>query len=42
MSDSSRELILNTLPVAQPPADVDLLRQVAAGDEAAFAELYDL
>ena len=42
MSDSSRELALNTLPVAQPPADVDLLHQVAAGDDAAFAELYDL
>ena len=42
MSDSSRELILNTLVNSQPPADFDLLRQVAAGDEAAFAELYDL
>jgi len=42
MSDSTRELTLNTVTVARPPADVDLVRQVAAGDEAAFAELYDL
>ena len=43
MSDSSRELtLIHTRPVAQPPADVDLLHRVAAGDEAAFAELYDL
>jgi len=42
MSDSSRELTLNTLAVARPSADFDLVRQVAAGDEAAFAELYDL
>jgi RNA polymerase sigma-70 factor, ECF subfamily len=42
MSDSSRELALKTITVAQPPADVDLLRQMAAGDDAAFAELYDL
>ncbi len=42
MSDSSRELTLNTLAVARPPADFDLVRRVAAGDEAAFAELYDL
>jgi RNA polymerase sigma-70 factor, ECF subfamily len=42
MSDSSRELTLNTLAVTQQPADLDLLRQVAAGDEAAFAGLYDL
>jgi RNA polymerase sigma-70 factor (ECF subfamily) len=42
MPDSSRELTLNTLAVPRPPADVDLLRQAAAGDEAAFAELYDL
>lgn len=42
MPDSSRELTLNTVAVARQPADVDLLRQVAAGDEAAFAELYDL
>ena len=43
MSDSSRELtLIHTLPVAHPPADVDLLHRVAAGDEAAFAELYDL
>lgn len=33
---------MNTLAVAQSPADVDLLRRVAAGDEVAFAELYDL
>jgi RNA polymerase sigma-70 factor, ECF subfamily len=42
MSDSSHELILNSLSVVQSPADFDLLRQVAAGDDAAFAELYDL
>ena len=42
MSDSSHELTLNTLAVIRPPADFDLVRQVAAGDEAAFAELYDL
>jgi RNA polymerase sigma-70 factor, ECF subfamily len=33
---------MNTLAVTQSPTDIDLLRQVAAGDEAAFAELYDL
>jgi RNA polymerase sigma-70 factor (ECF subfamily) len=33
---------MNTLAVAVPSADTELLRQVAAGDEAAFAELYDL
>jgi RNA polymerase sigma-70 factor (ECF subfamily) len=32
---------MNTLAVAVPTTDVELLRQVAAGDEAAFAELYD-
>jgi RNA polymerase sigma-70 factor (ECF subfamily) len=32
---------LNTLAVAIPQTDLELLRQVAAGDEAAFAELYD-
>ena len=42
MSESSHELTLNSLSVTRPPADFDLLRQVAAGDEAAFAELYDL
>src|SRR5512140_2510358 len=42
MPDPGRELTMNTVAVAQPPADVDLLRQVAAGDDAAFAELYDL
>ena len=42
MTDPSHELTLNTLSVTRPPADFDLLRQVAAGDEAAFAELYDL
>lgn len=33
---------MNTLAVAIPTTDTELLRQVAAGDEAAFAELYDL
>lgn len=33
---------MNTLAVAVPSSDTELLRQVAAGDEAAFAELYDL
>ena len=33
---------MNTQAVARQPADLDLLRQVAAGDETAFAELYDL
>lgn len=33
---------INTLAVAIPNTDLELLRQVAAGDEAAFAELYDL
>ena len=33
---------MNTLAVAIPCTDTELLRQVAAGDEAAFAELYDL
>jgi RNA polymerase sigma-70 factor (ECF subfamily) len=33
---------MNTLAVAVPSTDTELLRQVAAGDEAAFAELYDL
>ena len=32
---------MNTLAVAVPTTDIELLRQVAAGDEAAFAELYD-
>ena len=32
---------MNTLAVAVPNPDIELLRQVAAGDEAAFAELYD-
>jgi RNA polymerase sigma-70 factor (ECF subfamily) len=32
---------MNTLSVAVPNPDIELLRQVAAGDEAAFAELYD-
>ena len=35
-------MALNTLTVVCQPSDIDLLRQVAAGDEAAFAELYDL
>ena len=33
---------MNTLIVALPSTERELLRQVAAGDEAAFAELYDL
>ena len=33
---------MNTLAAALSPTDAELLRQVAAGDEAAFAELYDL
>ncbi len=33
---------MNTLVAAPSLADVDLLRQVAAGNEVAFAELYDL
>ncbi len=33
---------MNTLAVAIASPDTELLRQVAAGDEAAFAELYDL
>jgi RNA polymerase sigma-70 factor, ECF subfamily len=33
---------MNTLAVAVPSTDTELLSQVAAGDEAAFAELYDL
>ena len=33
---------MNSLAVAVPSTDTELLRQVAAGDEAAFAELYDL
>jgi RNA polymerase sigma-70 factor, ECF subfamily len=33
---------MNTLAVVVPSTDTQLLRQVAAGDEAAFAELYDL
>ena len=32
---------MNTLAAAILPTDVELLRQVAAGDEAAFAKLYD-
>ena len=32
---------MNTLAAAVPSTDIELLRQVAAGDEAAFAELYD-
>ena len=33
---------MNTLAIAVPSTDTELLRQVAAGDEVAFAELYDL
>ncbi len=33
---------MNTLAIAVPSTDTELLRQVAAGDETAFAELYDL
>jgi RNA polymerase sigma-70 factor (ECF subfamily) len=33
---------INTLAAALSPTDAELLRQVAAGDEAAFGELYDL
>src|SRR5512136_963502 len=33
---------MNTLAISVPSTDTELLRQVAAGDEAAFAELYDL
>jgi RNA polymerase sigma-70 factor, ECF subfamily len=33
---------MNTLAAALSPTDAELVRQVAAGDEAAFAELYDL
>src|SRR5512136_2636089 len=33
---------MNTLVVALPSTELELLHQVAAGDEAAFAELYDL
>jgi RNA polymerase sigma-70 factor (ECF subfamily) len=33
---------MNTLALAVPSSDIQLLRQVAAGDEVAFAELYDL
>jgi RNA polymerase sigma-70 factor, ECF subfamily len=33
---------MNTLAAAIPSTDTELLRQVAAGDEAAFTELYDL
>lgn len=33
---------MNTLAVALSSTDAKLLRQVAAGDEAAFTELYDL
>ena len=39
MSDHSA---MNTLAAALYPTDAELLRQVAAGDEVAFAELYDL
>ena len=35
-------LRMNTLAVAISSTDTELLRQVAAGDETAFAELYDL
>jgi RNA polymerase sigma-70 factor (ECF subfamily) len=34
--------LMNTLAIAVSITDTELLRQVAAGDEAAFAELYDL
>jgi RNA polymerase sigma-70 factor (ECF subfamily) len=34
--------LMNTVAIAVPTTDTQLLRQVAAGDEAAFAELYDL
>jgi len=33
---------MNTIAAAIPSPDMELLRQVAAGDETAFAELYDL
>jgi RNA polymerase sigma-70 factor, ECF subfamily len=33
---------MNTLAIVVPSTDTELLRQVAAGDESAFAELYDL
>src|SRR5512143_3485577 len=33
---------MNTLAVAFSTTEIELLRQVAAGDEVAFAELYDL
>src|SRR5512136_3468781 len=33
---------MNTLAAAFSPTDAELLRQVAAGNEVAFAELYDL
>jgi RNA polymerase sigma-70 factor (ECF subfamily) len=33
---------MTTLAVVVPNTDIELLHQVAAGDEAAFAELYDL
>jgi RNA polymerase sigma-70 factor (ECF subfamily) len=33
---------MNILAAALSPTDAELLRQVAAGDEVAFAELYDL
>ena len=33
---------MNSLAIAVPSTDTELLRQVATGDEAAFAELYDL
>ena len=35
-------LLMNTLAAVLTPTDAELLRQVAAGDEVAFAELYDL
>jgi RNA polymerase sigma-70 factor (ECF subfamily) len=33
---------MSSLAVVVPNTDIELLRQVAAGDDAAFAELYDL
>ena len=44
MSDSSRELVLPPLAaLTVPPShELHLLRLVAAGDETAFAEIYDL
>ncbi len=39
MSDDS---VMNSLAAALSPTDAELLRQVATGNEAAFAELYDL